>query len=201
VNLPFHHQHWAAFACISFIACVLFSVDVHVHQHLNFQQAAILEGQWWRLLTGHLLHTNFNHLWLNVGGLALLWGLHGEHYGVKSNAALILLCGLGTSAGLLFASDITHYVGLSAIIHGVFVWGAVQDIRCGWRSGWILLGGMLAKIGYEQFIGGSNQIVAMIDAPIAVDSHLYGALSGLLLSFVIKGLAHSFKKEAYSAPH
>jgi rhomboid family GlyGly-CTERM serine protease len=164
----------------------LYSIDAAVHSHLNFQSQAILSGEFWRLITGHFLHTNFEHLMLNIGGLFLLWALHGEYYEYGSTVALALLCGILTSVGLLLASDTTHYVGLSAIIHAIFAWGAIQDIRCGLRSGWMLLLGLSIKVAYEQIYGGSAEVAEMIGADVAVDSHLWGAVSGLFLALFFK---------------
>ena len=136
----------------------------------------------WRLLSGNIVHTNGYHLLLNLSGLTLLWALHGEHYRIGRFLKVFVWCSLGTSAGLyLFSEDLIWYAGLSGALHGIFVWGALMDIMNKMRSGWILLGGVALKVIYEQISGSSAQVAALIDAKVAIDSHLFGALSGLII--------------------
>ena len=43
------------------------------------------------------------------------------------------------------------------------------------------------KVGYEQIDGSSEQVANLIDAKVAVDAHLFGALTGIavfLLMFI-----------------
>ena len=56
-----------------------------------------------------------------------------------------------------------------------------MDIRKGLRSGWLLLAGVAVKLGYEQYTGSSDGVADLINATVAVDAHLYGALSGALI--------------------
>jgi len=166
-------------------ATILFAFDEQLHTQLNYDVSALVQGQWWRLLSAHLLHTNLYHLLLNLAGLFLLWALHGEYYQHKNSLFLILLCSLGTATGLLVFSDLTHYVGLSGTLHGLFAWGVIQDIKRGYKTGWLLLAGVVIKLLQEQFYGGSIATESLIQARVAVDAHLYGALSGLLAAGLI----------------
>lgn len=161
-------------------------MDDLVHDSLNFQADAIMQGELWRMVTGHFLHTNLNHMLLNYGGLFLLWGLHGEHYLTKQTMLLGVCCSFIASAGLLFFTDIQFYVGLSSIVHAIFAWGAVQDLKMGMKSAWILLGGLTFKISWEQYHGNLDNISDMIGAAVAIDSHLWGAISGFVMALFIK---------------
>ncbi|RMD80979.1 MAG: rhomboid family intramembrane serine protease, partial [Candidatus Dadabacteria bacterium] len=38
---------------------------------LVFERAAVIGGQWWRLLTAHLVHADFAHLGWDVAALAV----------------------------------------------------------------------------------------------------------------------------------
>lgn len=73
------------------------------------------------------------------------------------------------------------YAGLSGVLHGFFVWGAFQDIKHRVRFGWLLMIGVWLKIAYEQVFGQDPDLAKFIDANVAVDSHLYGALGGILV--------------------
>jgi len=185
MNLPIQKQYWLCFVMLCLTSALLYSVDTLVHETLNFQREKILQGEIWRLVTGHLMHTNFNHLILNMCGFLLLWGLHGEYYRPLQTLLLCGICAFLSSVFMLYGSDLTHYVGLSAVVHAVAAWGGIQDLKAGFKSGWILLAGIAGKVGYEQLIGGSEQVISMIEARIAIDSHMYGALAGLICALFI----------------
>lgn len=148
---------------------------------LDWSRSHLEQGQWWRAITGHLLHSNTAHLLMNLGGLALIFSIHQPHYRTTTMAPMCIVMALLISLGLWWLPGTEHYVGLSAILHGLFTWGACKDIATGWRSGYLLLLGVLIKVGWEQISGGSEDIAALIDARVAVESHLLGVLSALLL--------------------
>ena len=49
------------------------------------------------------------------------------------------------------------------------------------KSGWLLLIGLALKVGYEQREGSSEQVANLIDANVAIDAHLFGALTGVVI--------------------
>ena len=107
--------------------------------------------------------------------------LHGFHFSVKSYAVLVLLLCLLEGVGLFFFyPSLYGYVGLSGMLHGLFTFGAIQDIRAKYLSGWALLLGVFAKVSYEQYFGGSEDVTALIGARVATESHLIGLCAGLL---------------------
>ena len=76
---------------------------------------------------------------------------------------------------------------MQTALHGIFAWGACVDIKEKMKSGWLLLIGLAIKVGYEQIDGSSEQVANLIDAKVAVDAHLFGALTGIaifLLMFI-----------------
>jgi rhomboid family GlyGly-CTERM serine protease len=138
--------------------------------------------QWWRLITGHLLHTNTSHLLLNLTGLTLLWALHGYYYKMHRYLIQFLVLCLGTSLGMYyFAQQMQWYVGLSGVIHGLFVIGAYFDIRQKLKTGWIMFIIVWVKVIYEQVFGASADVAKLIEANVAVDAHLFGTISGCII--------------------
>ena len=138
--------------------------------------------QWWRLITGHLLHTNTSHLLLNLTGLTLLWALHGHYYKMPRYSIQFLVLCLGTSIGLYyFAHQMQWYVGLSGVLHGLFVIGAYFDIRQKLKTGWVMLLGVWVKVIYEQIFGASADVAKLIEANVAVDAHLFGTITGCII--------------------
>ena len=99
--------------------CALMAfVTGHVFQ---YDRGAILSGQWWRLVTGHLTHWSLDHLFWDVIVFAVLGALN-----ERRDRAAFLRCTVGAavliSAGLwLVRPDVTHYRGLSGIDSALFV--------------------------------------------------------------------------------
>ena len=196
--MPFatHPRHILGPVCVLLIAFSLYFINEPNYSLLVFSHDDIVDGQWWRLISGHFLHTNLNHLLLNATGIALLWALQGQYYQPWSYLLLFITMVLGTSIGLLlFSPSLQWYVGLSGALHGVFIWGAYQDIRHKLKSGWLLLLGVMAKVGYEQLAGASANVARWIDANVAIDAHLYGTLSGLIWIAICQ-LRDKCKKES-----
>lgn len=153
-------------------------------QWFEYDRDAINQYQFWRLLTGHFYHTNSTHLLLNCFALVLLWSMHGHFYTATSYAGLFFTTALLTSLGLYEFSSLTLYVGLSGILHGFFVWGALNDTVHQEKTGYLLLAGVTIKLIHEQIYGASDTVAALIDANVAIDAHLYGAIAGLFYFFI-----------------
>jgi len=161
-----------------------------------YQRLSISKGEIWRLFTGHFLHTNSYHLLLNLAALIMLWLLHGRFYTQVNYALLFLFSALSTSLGIYyFSPDLLQYVGLSGVEHGVLVFGAIMDIRSKNRVGYLLLLGLCLKIVYEQTYGASTEVSNLINANIAIDAHLWGALGGLLFAMIYPIIQNQIKPE------
>lgn len=190
ISLPLSPQFSLGPLLIAILTVIAFYAEPASGQWLAYDRYAIEGMETWRIVTGNLVHTNGFHLLLNLAGLALLWILHGEHYRISRFLKVFIWCCFGTSAGIyLLSPDLIWYAGLSGALHGVFVWGACMDIRKGLSSGWLLLAGVAVKLGYEQFTGSSDGVAELINATVAVDAHLYGAISGILIFLLMIGLA------------
>ena len=122
---------------------------------------------------------------LNAAAVVLLWALHGQYYNYKNYLIIFitsaLVCGLGI---YWFSLDITLYVGLSGVLHGFFVWGALMDIKHKEKTGYLLFVGVMLKIAHEQIYGASAEVELLINASVATDAHFYGAIGGLLAFFL-----------------
>ncbi|WP_315900126.1 rhombosortase [Ferrimonas balearica] len=173
-------DQWAGPALLSILALVCWALP-SLYEPLIWSRSGLDQGQWWRLWSGNLLHSNTAHLLMNLGGLWLIFALHQPHYRWRPFLLACLTMCLMIGLGLYWwVPDTSRYVGLSALLHGLFTLGAILDIQRGWRSGYALLLGVLGKIGWELYHGGSAEVAALIDARVAVESHALGVLSGLL---------------------
>ncbi len=146
---------------------------------LQFDRELFADGQIWRMVTAHLVHSNTSHFLLNSAGLALLWILHGMHYRPPVFLGLVVLMAVSCSLMLhFFTISIDQYLGLSGVLHGLIIWGAYKDIRAGMVTGYLLFAGAWIKVIYEQVAGPSTEAAQLIGIDVAIDAHLYGALAG-----------------------
>lgn len=94
---------------------------------------------------------------------------------------MILVSSLFVSLGLYwFNENIQWYVGLSGVLHGLFVVGAWFEYQHYNRSGSILMLLIIAKLIWEQVAGPLPGSEEMTGGHVAVDAHLYGALGGFV---------------------
>jgi len=115
----------------------------------------------------------------------MLWALHGRFYSIKNYTALFLFCSIVTSVGIYYGNPLlAQYVGLSGVLHGIFVFGAIMDIKSKDKTGYLLFIGVWLKIAHEQIYGASSEISDLIEASVAIDAHLWGAIGGLIFSIV-----------------
>lgn len=148
---------------------------------LRYERALVLAGDWWRVVTGQLVHLGPPHLALNLAGLALIGWIFGP--GLRAGQWLVLLAAswLGIAAGfLMLAPQLAWYVGLSGLLHGLLLGAAVLDKGLDFRVRLVLVIGTLAKLGWEQWAGALPLTAEAAGGPVIVDAHLYGGLGGLL---------------------
>lgn len=183
LRLPLAPQFVLGPITLVILSVLLWWFEPNSFNWLAFSRSKIESFELWRLVTGNLVHSNTSHLLLNLGGLLVIWGLYGDYCRSGQFLILALLCSLGVTLGIFFlAPERINYVGLSGVLHGLFAWGAYRDITKGFKTGWLLILGLGIKITFEQIFGGSHEIEALIGTNIATESHLYGAICGLILA-------------------
>jgi rhomboid family GlyGly-CTERM serine protease len=198
-SLPLKRAQYLPYLCITVAAiiCTLFFNSAsqlwlsYLPQSVTFSISDI-SSQFIQLFTRHFVHTNTPHLFINIFGLFLIWLLYGDYFTLKNTSRrfallFVCLCFFTSVFVAVFSYEDANFVGLSGVLHGLFLWGVVQDIRAKVMTGYLLLLGAIIKIGQEQFYEDSTFMAGVINANVAVDSHLYGAISGLLLGLLIKG--------------
>ena len=65
-----------------------------------------------------------------------------------------------------------------------------MDINAKDKTGYLLFLGVWLKIAHEQFYGASTDVSNLIEASVAVNAHLWGALGGLLFSVIYLYMLH-----------
>jgi membrane associated rhomboid family serine protease len=86
---------------ITLVLCIsIASIYPNSLQLLMWDRAAIDAGQWWRLLTAHLVHLDVRHLLLNIFGLLLIVEILCQTMTALEFISLLFTCALGVG-GLL----------------------------------------------------------------------------------------------------
>lgn len=178
---PLLRRHVLALALV---LAVLGLAHEWVNPWLNYQRSAVLDGQIWRLVTAHLVHLNAWHMVMNLTGLLLCW-----FFFTDLLTRRLLWLWLGVSApvvGLAFLgldAELTRYVGLSGLLHGLLVLLLVL----GWRGNPVLHSLVLVVVAGRLFWEqrpdyDTEYLQSFIDGSVYVNAHLYGALIGLVLA-------------------
>lgn len=153
---------------------------------LRFDREAILHGEVWRLVTAHFAHLGWSHLAMNLAGLALIWLLFHRVYTTRQWLAALAVSMLGVGAGVLaFLPAVHWYVGLSGVLHGLFVAGALASLAAGYRAELLLLGLLVVKLAWEQVHGALPGSEGFAGGTVLVESHLFGAIAGLFAAAVL----------------
>ena len=146
---------------------------------LRYQRDAVFAGQWWRLITGNLVHLGWSHLLLNLAGLILVWLLFYRSLTTRSWIIVFAVSALAVGGGLLlFDPQLEWYVGLSGALHGLFAAGLVASLWAGNRAEWLLAAVFAAKLAWEQLVGPTPGTAKLAGGNVIVDAHLYGAIGG-----------------------
>lgn len=146
---------------------------------LRYERAGVSEGQWWRLITAHVVHLDLRHLLFNLAGMALLWWLFSREYPPLRWLAILIGSMLAIDAGLWWGSpQVAWYVGASGVLHGLWSAGGWAQWRHGAPLSALPLVALLLKLLAEQWSGGSMVAGGM---PVVLQAHAYGAFGGLIL--------------------
>lgn len=179
-NLPTQKEYLIGPIVLSLVAVLIAVFDFN--DLLAYHREYISQGQYWRILSGHITHSNINHLLLNAAGIWLIWALYGEYVKIQEYTIIIVLSSLYISGGMyIFTPSSEVYYGLSGVLHSVIVVCALKDISQGRKTGVLILVGVGLKIAYEQFFGADPAIAKLIDARVSTESHLFGVVSGLFV--------------------
>ncbi len=171
---------------------VLAPLGDHLNPLLQYERERILAGEWWRLITGHLVHLDAAHLAANAAViLAWLYLFNPQ----ESLSAIIcrffgyaLLIGLGM---LLLSPSTTWMLGVSAISYALIGGSAFRAVLDGPRQlGVLLLAVLSLKTLAEQVWGVESLLGHFVTYPIASEAHMHGIAAGILVE-VWRRAAHT----------
>lgn len=147
---------------------------------LRYERQAVLDGEAWRLVTGHLLHSDFVHLGWNLAGLLLVTWLFAREFDWRGWLAVLVSSTAAVNLGFLaLEPQLDWYVGFSGVLHGLMAAGLCAWL---WRARdalTALVAGLFAlKLGWEHVVGPLPFTSATLSLPVIYAAHTYGALGG-----------------------
>lgn len=149
---------------------------------LRYERDAVLDGEAWRLVTGHLVHADGAHLAWNLLGVLLVAWLFGRNFSWRQWLWVVLVSTIATDLGfLLFEPQLEWYVGFSGVLHGMMAAGLVAWL-CSTRDAltWAVAALFAGKLAWEHAVGALPFTAASLSLPVVYQAHTYGALGGLL---------------------
>ncbi len=181
--LKFHYQYHSSH--ILWIILFLISFSLQAFDWVDswrFNRVLVEQGNVWLLLSGHIAHLNWSHWILNMAGLAIVAFFFSAHADFKQWLMVIVVSASVISAGIWWSiPDIQYYVGLSGVLHGLFLYGAIREIRYYPTSGYVLLVVLIAKLMWEFFNGALPGSEDMAGGRVLTEAHLLGAIGGVLV--------------------
>jgi rhomboid family GlyGly-CTERM serine protease len=165
------------------LAVLLFWLEGGAPQGWVYDRVAILDGEWWRLLTGHVSHSDLDHAIWDIAALVIIGALV-ESRGRLRLVVASLLGVLLIDAYLIWGlPTLLYYAGLSGLVNTWLVLLLADLYGLGQRKlVWLLGLGYLAKLLIEAFTG--QALLTETHWPSLPYVHLVGALAGLSAAWI-----------------
>lgn len=145
-----------------------------------FDRTAVAQGEFWRLISGHWMHSDPVHGFWDIGALALLGSVLEQQLRGKLIVALVIGT-LGVNLWLWWGNPtLSYYCGLSGILNTLLAVGLVH-LWYSLRHPLVLLIGLgaIAKIVLE--ISAGQALLTETAWPSVPEAHAAGFMSGLIL--------------------
>ena len=178
--------YWLVPALITTIALVIAIFGVAGIELLKYDRLAIIDGEYWRLLSGHFSHLGPEHLLLNLAGLVLVWLLVGRQYPMGQWLIVTAFSLVVITLGFWYLDPkLIWYVGLSGLLHGLLIAGAIRGIKAQPVESIIIVIAVVAKLIYEQILGPLPGSEATAGGAVITNAHLYGAFGGAVVAALL----------------
>ena len=184
-QLPVYHilenpkQYSFAFV-ITFISLLVMLFEPTSEEWLRYQSIEVSGGQWWRLFTANLCHSNWNHWLLNITGLWLMDIFYRPVLSLKLRTCLLLFCMLLNVLMLHLWMDIRWYVGLSGALHGYLIGGALLSWNSAKLLNFSIILIVVIKLAVESIWKINLTTEKLIEANVVEEAHSFGAVSAFI---------------------
>jgi len=149
-------------------------------ERLRFDRELLGQGELLLLFSSQLVHLNWPHWALNMAGMAMIALLFGRYGSALYWSWVAFVSALAVGIGLWWLNpELRWYVGLS-------------EMRVNRLAGGFLLLAIVGKLAWEQIGGAMPSSERLIEGRVVVDSHLYGAVGGVLAAALWSALRNRF---------
>jgi len=149
--------------------------------------AATLEGEYWRIISSHFIHSDWQHYLMNMTGLSLCYAVFYKDMAAIHWIVSALAISIFSSIGLLIIYPLDHsYVGFSDVLHGWIMLGCTAIFAKETKLSLIVFILFWIKI-LEENLSLPFFTSFGVSGNVAKESHMLGAVGGLIYGFIAFG--------------
>jgi len=165
---------------VTFITLMVMIFEPTSANWLRYQSIEVSNGQWWRIFTANLCHSNWNHWMLNMAGLWLMDVFYQPVLSSKLRFNLLMFCMLLNVLMLHLWMDIHWYAGLSGALHGYLIGGALLSWDKAKLLNFSIVTVTTAKLVIESIWQINSATEKLIGANVLEEAHSFGAVSSVV---------------------
>ena len=168
---------WRTFL-LGLIATGLYLLFGPAPETLVYNRTEIVNGEWWRLITAHWVHSDGQHALWDIGMLLLLGGVSERYLGRHIFSIMVAASLLLSICIWFFLPWLEYYCGLSGILHTLLaismftLWDKQRNLLF-----LLIIGATVLKTLVELNI--NTALVTNTAWPILSQSHLFGLFLGI----------------------
>lgn len=170
-----------------FFTLLFFSAElIELHGiDLAFRRSLILDGEYWRLITAGIVHTNYTHLMMNLSGLLLFVFSFPKRLAWHTLTLLsLLLASCINLAILLFIQQAKYYYGFSGALYGLFWWfSLVMCFHVRQKLYLLYCLFLITKVIHDIWLPADSLSSQLIQAPVFWPAHIIGMLLGTFFAY------------------
>lgn len=187
-----HKVPWVTLG-LSVLVLIFSGMGEWVLNGLMFDKQAILNGEFWRILTGHFVHSNFAHLFWDVLALIILGSVIEMNEPKQLLPALFASC-LAVSVWLFSpGAPVLIYCGLSGALNGLFAVSVFSQWKVTQNPLYLgVFGSGIAKMAYEFHTRKTMFVCSPCQS--VPEAHLAGLIGGIFYLVIHYVLSRNFNK-------
>lgn len=174
-------KNWRGVLIVLALLILPMFLGVNSPEWFGYKRQAVLDGQWYRLITSHFVHAEWKHTGFSLFGILALLFITPVRPPDWRWVWQLAMTGLGVCLGiLLFQPQIEYYLGLSGAFYGLLVIVLVEMALRKERLAWPILTLLAAKMIWEYFVGVMPHSEMILGGQVSTAAHLYGVTTALL---------------------
>jgi rhomboid family GlyGly-CTERM serine protease len=180
-------KHYLALAliCLAFIAVSAVLQATNGIEWASFGIIGVDDGEVWRLLTGHLIHADWQHYAMNMLGLSLCMVVFRDDLKAFHWITSFIFIATFSSICMYYAYfSYERYIGFSDVLHGWILVGALAIAHKEPKFSAMIFILFWLKIAEENMEMPFFTTYGTGSGNVARESHIYGAVGGIVYSIL-----------------